>query len=247
LTSPQQRFSLTGCFQKTMLLAVFHETPRHLFHRFFELRLRIDGWRRRRSTLTAGEHSVELGGIKFWYDVSGQGPFLIIQAPGWGIGSSYLQNGLSPLSTHFTTVFYDPRGSGRSSHPSDEKRMSTSDMVEDLEQLRKYWGLQRLNLLGHSHGGAIAIGYAIRYPKRVDKLILVDSSVYGYAGWEADRKKNIDAGRGDKRFAEAILASEKDEEPKTDEEFAAQLDRILPLYFYDPDQALPAFHKTVTT
>jgi proline iminopeptidase len=113
--------------------------------------------------------------------------------------------------------------------------------------IKKILGLQRLNLLGHSHGGAIAIGYAIRYPKRVDKLILVDSSVYGYAGWEADRKKNIDAGRGDKRFAEAILASEKDEEPKTDEEFAAQLDRILPLYFYDPDQALPAFHKTVTT
>jgi REP element-mobilizing transposase RayT len=28
-----------------MLLAVFHETPKHLFHRFFELRLRIAGSR----------------------------------------------------------------------------------------------------------------------------------------------------------------------------------------------------------
>lgn len=91
--------------------------------------------------LAAGEHYADLNGIRLWYKVVGTGPLLVIQAPGWGVASSYLQNGLSSLAESFTLLFYDPRGSGKSGRPSNEAEMSTSDMVGDLEQLRQYWGL----------------------------------------------------------------------------------------------------------
>lgn len=72
-------------------------------------------------------------------------------------------------------VFIDHRGCGRS------KKTKSSDYtlennIEDVEALRKYLGLKMICLLGTSYGGIVAQGYAIRYPKRVDKLILVVTS-----------------------------------------------------------------------
>lgn len=196
--------------------------------------------------LAPGEHSTNVNGVKFWYAVRGTGPSLIVQAPGWGIGSEYLQNGLVPLEAHFTLVFYDTRGSGQSGRPADEKRMSTSDMVDDLEGLRQFWGLPRISVLGHSHGGAIALGYAIRHPKRVKKLILVDSNIQDF-NEGAMLQKELEARKGDKRFEAAISEAMKpwpNLQLTTDEEFDASLRRLLPLYFYDPDKYAPLLEKT---
>lgn len=45
--------------------------------------------------------------------------------------------------------------------------------IEDIEALRKYLGLKRIALLGTSYGGMVALGYATRYSKNLNKLILV--------------------------------------------------------------------------
>jgi len=196
--------------------------------------------------LATGDHSANVNGVKFWYAVRGAGPLLIVQAPGWGIGSEYLQNGLAPLEAHFTLVFYDARGSGQSGRPADEKKMSTSDMVDDLEGLRQYWRLPRITVLGHSHGGAIALGYAIRYPKRVKKLILVDSNIQDF-NEDAIVQKELEARKGDKRFEDAIAEAIKpwpNLQLTTDQEFETYLRRIGPLYFYDPDKYAPLLEKT---
>jgi len=195
--------------------------------------------------LAAGEHYAELAGVKFWYKVAGRGPVLVIQAPGWGVGSEYLRNGLAPLEQHFTLIYYDTRGSVRSSRPTDPKRMTTYDMVDDLEHLREFWGLDSVTLVGHSHGGAIALGYAIRYPKRVHKLVLVDSCIEDH-DLGAERDREIAVRKNDPRFKDAIASMTSDFDPKTDEQFDSFLKRVLPLYFYDPVSALPRFAKTDT-
>lgn len=193
--------------------------------------------------LATGERSAYVNGVKFWYAVRGAGPLLVVQAPGWGIGSEYLQNGLAPLESHFRLLFYDTRGSGRSSRPADETKMSTSDMVNDLEGLLKYWGLPRISVLGHSHGGAIALGYAIRHPKRVKKLILVDSNITDFDA-SSIVAKELAARRNDPRFKEAVAAMTGDwPAPATDQEFEGYLRRIGPLYFYDPVANLPKLLK----
>ena len=197
-----------------------------------------------RHALRPGEHFADVNGVRLSYVVQGKGPIVVVQAPGWGVGSAYLRNGLQPLTDNFTVLFYDTRGSGRSTRPTDESRMSTSQMVDDLEQLRRYWNLQSIALLGHSHGGSIALEYAIRYADRVSKLVLVDSSVEPWSEFQDEIKKNVDSRRGDPRFASAISEMDRKTPWTTDEEFRAGLERLLPIYFYDPERYVPQIVKT---
>jgi pimeloyl-ACP methyl ester carboxylesterase len=194
------------------------------------------------SRLAAGEHYAEFPGVKLFYAVRGKGPVLVIQAPGWGVGSEYLRNGLAPLETDFTVITFDPRGSGRSSRP-DPKTMTTGDMADDLDRLRRFWGLDSLTVLGHSQGGAIALGYAIRYPGNVRKLVLVDTNPDDHDD-HPERERQIAARKDDPRFKDAIAALGGGGQPKTDDEFGAFLARILPLFFYDPVAAMPRYAKT---
>jgi pimeloyl-ACP methyl ester carboxylesterase len=196
------------------------------------------------SQLVPGEHSAEINGLKFRYVVAGRGPLLVVQAPGSGIGSSYLQNGLAPLEKNFTLLFYDPRGSGGSSRPASAMQMSISDMVEDLEALRKYWGLDSFNLLGHSSGGAIALSYAERYPLHVHKLILVDSQLVGY-DTNLLQKQMKDRRRNDPRYVTS-LARLDDPSPATDDQYKKQFEELLPYYLYDPTKNLPGLLHTMT-
>jgi pimeloyl-ACP methyl ester carboxylesterase len=123
--------------------------------------------------------------------------------------------------------------------------MATDDMIEDLERLRGYWGLNSITVLGHSHGGAIALGYAIHHSERVHKLILVDACTEDH-DFSAERAREIAARQNDPRFKDAITTITGNYDPKTDEEFDAYLKKILPLYFYDPASGIPRFAKTDT-
>lgn len=46
-------------------------------------------------------------------------------------------------------------------------------MCDDADALRAHLGHERIAVLGHSFGGAIALEYALRHPERVSHLILV--------------------------------------------------------------------------
>jgi len=195
--------------------------------------------------LSTGAHDVVLDGLSFHYVVAGHGPLLVVQAPGWGIGSTYLRNGLVPLERHFKVLTFDPRGSGLSSRSVNYKLLSKSDMVDDLEHLRVYWGVERLDLIGHSNGGAIAVGYAERYPARVRKLVLLGSELSGYPGREGTKEQ--DAWRHkDPRFDRAI-ALLNGAQPQNDEEFTQWFRDTAPYYLYNPSKDLSAFLQTVTT
>jgi len=194
------------------------------------------------SQLEPGEHLIAHNGVKLHCIVSGRGPLLAVQAPGRGIGSDYLRNGLAPLEDHFTLLFYDPRGSGKSTRPASEAQMSTSDMVEDLEQMRRYWGLKSINVLGHSHGGAIALGYAERYPDHIQRLILVDSCLPGFDA-SAIVRQFINRRQDDVRYVSSI-DSLRQPVPKNEDQFQKYFMAIQPFYFDDPHKNVPAFLET---
>jgi proline iminopeptidase len=69
-------------------------------------------------------------------------------------------------------VFIDHRGCGRSKK-TRAADYTLENNIEDVEALRKLLGLERICILGTSYGGIVAQGYALRYPKRAEKLILV--------------------------------------------------------------------------
>lgn len=69
-------------------------------------------------------------------------------------------------------VFIDHRGCGRSKK-TKRSDYTLENNIEDIEALRKHLGLEKICILGTSYGGMVAQGYAIKYSKYVDKLILV--------------------------------------------------------------------------
>jgi len=65
-----------------------------------------------------------------------------------------------------------------------------------LENFIQALGIDNFILLGHSLGGAVAMGYAVRNPQRLKKLILVDPApVYGMPSYDESAYKIIDVYR----------------------------------------------------
>jgi len=74
-------------------------------------------------------------------------------------------------------IFYDQRGNGKSTMEKiDNTTFTVELMIEDLEELRKEFGIDKLNIIGHSWGGLLAMYYAVKYPDNVKRLILVDAA-----------------------------------------------------------------------
>ncbi|MGZ8585338.1 MAG: prolyl aminopeptidase, partial [Actinomycetota bacterium] len=77
----------------------------------------------------------------------------------------------------YRTVLFDQRNCGRSaphgSEPDiDLSHNTTPDLVEDLERLRRMFGVERWLVAGGSWGSALAIAYAERHPDRVTAMVL---------------------------------------------------------------------------
>jgi len=99
----------------------------------------------------------------------GAGPAGTIVVP----GASWMEHDLEPLVGAQRLVFYDPRGRGRSSPVPPGGELSLERDVADLEELRVALGLERMTLLGWAYNGGIALRYALAYPRRVERLVLV--------------------------------------------------------------------------
>lgn len=74
-------------------------------------------------------------------------------------------------------VRYDARGCGMSQR--DVSDISFEALVRDLETVADASGFERFALVGHSHGAAVAIAYAVRHPERVERLVLYGAYARG--------------------------------------------------------------------
>lgn len=117
------------------------------------------------------------------YSVQGTGPLLVVQPPGWGCGSYLYEKTLAELAKDFTVVTYDPRGSGDSLVLSP-RTINIGQHVEDLAFLMDYIGVETFHLLGHSHGGWIALLYAAHHTERLEKLVLVCGEMESVDGFD---------------------------------------------------------------
>ena len=123
----------------------------------------------------AKEGFVDAGnGVKLYYRLVGTGsePVVLIHG-GPGFTSDYLADDLMPMARNHSLLVYDQRGIGRSTLVSDSAALAAQRYVEDLEAIRKHLGLEQLTMLGHSWGVVPATLYAMQYPERVRRMILV--------------------------------------------------------------------------
>ena len=103
----------------------------------------------------------------------GEPIFVVHGSP--GLGSAYLREPVTAaIGAAHQLFFYDQRGSGYSDGADDRGAFTMRRMVDDLELLRKRADLEQIDLMGHSFGGLIALHYALVYPERVPRLLLVE-------------------------------------------------------------------------
>lgn len=82
------------------------------------------------------------------------------------------------LMRHFRLTLYDLRGHGESDMPSSG--YTTLDMATDLHGLLDHLELERVHLVGHSYGGAVALHYSVLHPERVASLTLADARIRAF-------------------------------------------------------------------
>ena len=149
-------------------------------------------------------------GTRLAYHQAGEGRPLICLPGGPMQASAYLGD-LGGLSAHRRLVLLDLRGTGESAIPADPASYRCDRQVDDVEALRVHLGLDRIDLLGHSAGAALALLYAARHPDRVGRLALINPSprVVGLEITDLDRRQVAELRRGEAWFPDAFAALER--------------------------------------
>lgn len=82
------------------------------------------------------------------------------------------------LSSEYRVHALDLRNHGRSPHSPE---MNYSLMAEDVLEYLDDQKLQKINLLGHSMGGKVAMALALKAPERVSALVVIDIAPVSYS------------------------------------------------------------------
>ncbi len=185
-----------------------------------------------------GGTSLEAPGVTLVFREIGSGPALVVLHGGPGAHHDYLVPYFRQLADEFHLYFYDQRGGGRS-RVERPHAIGWRDHVADLELLRREWGLNRLNLLGYSWGGLLALLYASEHPARAGALALLAPA----AGW-GDYQRRFKEELARRSGAEPVrrMRAELDASGLKERDPAAYRQRRFDLsvagYFRDPRDAL---------
>lgn len=112
--------------------------------------------------------------IRYW--VEGQGPALIL-VHGLACSAEFWQYNVRPLAERHRVYALDLLGFGRSN--KDIGQFSLPHAASFVAGFMDALGIERATLAGNSLGGIISAQFAVQYPQRLEKLILVASAGFG--------------------------------------------------------------------
>jgi proline iminopeptidase len=160
------------------------------------------------------------------YDIIGDaGPYLLAVHGGPGMDHVSFRPWLDFLAERVRLVYLDLPGHGQSAPPAD---YSLGAMADALDELRAHLGVEHVLALGASYGGFVSLVYALRHPRRVAGLLLVDTAPsYGF------RAESLDVARR-RGTPEMLAALDRlwNDTLGSDADFRRDWTTILPLYFH---------------
>jgi 3-oxoadipate enol-lactonase len=118
--------------------------------------------------------------LRMYYEMRGTGPHLLIMS---GTGGDLRR---SPsifemsIAQHFEILAYDQRGLGQTSRPDIPYFMA--DYADDANALLDAVGWNHCLVMGISFGGMVGQEFALRYPHRIERLVLACTSSGGAGG-----------------------------------------------------------------
>ena len=174
-------------------------------------------------------------GIRICYNIHGEG-YPVVLIHGFGLHKEFWVAQISELANHFKVISLDNRGSGKSDHPKEPYKLET--LADDVKCLLDVLGIQKAHIIGWATGAMIAQYLVIRYPMRVNKLVLI----------AALTKLPVDKS-GLEMFKRSQLAFHKEKQKNPENAFFTKMKQRFSRKFYKqlvekPDKK---FHGIFTT
>ncbi len=118
---------------------------------------------------------VLVNGVSLHYQQYGAGSDVILVHGLTSNLSFWVLHTVPRLMEHHRITVYDLRGHGFSGRPSTG--YTSAHLADELHGLMDALGIARAHVVGHSYGGTIALHHALRYPERVNSIVVADSAI----------------------------------------------------------------------
>jgi proline iminopeptidase len=109
-------------------------------------------------------------GVRLFFKTLGTGPSPVIIP-----NSAHMFESFKHLADHRTVIFYDMRNRGGSDAVSDASKLAKGihNDVDDLDAVRRHFGIDKVDVIGHSYLGLVVILYAMKYPAHVNRVVQI--------------------------------------------------------------------------
>jgi pimeloyl-ACP methyl ester carboxylesterase len=130
-------------------------------------------------------YKTSVNGIQLHYVMGGKGegdPIILLH--GWP-QTWYEWRHIIPqlIANNYTVIAPDMRGLGDSEKP--QTGYDTKTVAEDIYQLVKKLGYNKIYLVAHDWGGPVAYSYAAAHPQDMLKMVILDTILPGFGAEEA--------------------------------------------------------------
>ena len=119
--------------------------------------------------------NVSVNGVDLHYWTVGEGPDIVMLHGLGGNLAIWHMHVVPLLRDKFRLTTFDMRGHGRSGMP--QSGYTTRHIAEDVRGLMDALGIEKAHLAGHSMGADVSLHFAMCYPERADRLVLVEAGL----------------------------------------------------------------------
>ena len=121
-----------------------------------------------------------VNGIKVYYEVYGKGePVILLHGAFYTIDMNWGKL-IPALSKSRKVIAIEMQGHGHS--PYSDRKLDIVSLASDVAKLMDYLKIDSADVAGYSMGGSVAYQFAVKFPSRLKKLVII-SSTYKSSGW----------------------------------------------------------------
>ena len=120
--------------------------------------------------------NITIQGHKLSFLDQGRGKIIVMLHgnPTW---SFYYRNLVTLLQNNYRMIVPDHMGCGLSDKPQDYP-YTLKTHIDNLETLLEYLKVEKFSLVVHDWGGAIGMGLAVRYPERLESVVVLNTAAF---------------------------------------------------------------------
>ncbi len=151
----------------------------------------------------------DVSGLKICYKIYGKDDsYPLICVHGFGSKKETWIAQVGMLSDKFKVIIFDQRGAGKSDRPEEPFTMDV--FADDIANLMDFLNIDKAHFMGFSLGGMILQNFVLKYPERVNKIILINTSpgIPKQGGIDIFKKNQLERIELIKKDPEKVLRSD---------------------------------------